>query len=71
MVHDEMLTFSYQAKGDGTKDIVFYALDRDGHMVNAYEDGSKLHVDVCLYDGPCFDFSQLLRASLSPCRRRS
>jgi hypothetical protein len=136
LVHDEMLTFSYQAKGDGTKDIVFYALNRDGraideiwfempwpamvhdfavtpnyavfpffpfitdmealkrggpfyqwhpeeetrvaivprhgaardirwfrgptmsagHMMNAYEDGSKLHLDVCLYDGPCFDF---------------
>ncbi len=27
-----------------------------GHMMNAYEDGSKLHLDVCLYDGPCFDF---------------
>ena len=25
-------------------------------MMNAYEDGSKLHLDVCLYDGPCFDF---------------
>ena len=27
-----------------------------GHMMNAYEDGSKLHLDLCLYDGPCFDF---------------
>ena len=34
LVHDEMLTFSYQAKGDGTKDIVFYALNRDGRVVD-------------------------------------
>ena len=34
LVHDEMLTFSYQAKGDGTKDIVFYALNRDGRVAD-------------------------------------
>ena len=34
VVHDELLTFSYQAKGDGTKDIVFYALNRDGRVID-------------------------------------
>ena len=27
-----------------------------GHMMNAFDEGSKLHLDVCLYDGNCFDF---------------
>ena len=27
-----------------------------GHMMNAYHDGSKLHLDLCLYQGNCFDF---------------
>ena len=27
-----------------------------GHMMNAYNEGSCLHLDVCLYRGSCFDF---------------
>ena len=27
-----------------------------GHMMNAHNEGSKLHLDVCLYQGNCFDF---------------
>jgi carotenoid cleavage dioxygenase len=27
-----------------------------GHMMNAYNEGSKLHLDICLYLGSCFDF---------------
>ncbi|WP_129791351.1 carotenoid oxygenase family protein [Sphingosinicella sp. CPCC 101087] len=27
-----------------------------GHMMNAYRDGSKIHLDVCLYEGNCFPF---------------
>jgi carotenoid cleavage dioxygenase len=27
-----------------------------GHMMNARNEGSKLHLDVCLYQGNCFDF---------------
>lgn len=30
----ELLTFSYQAKGDGTTDIVFYIMDADGKLVH-------------------------------------
>jgi len=27
-----------------------------GHMMNAYNEGSKVHLDLCLYQGNCFDF---------------
>ena len=27
-----------------------------GHMMNAYNDGSKIHLDLCLYRGNCFEF---------------
>ena len=27
-----------------------------GHMMNAFDEGSKLHLDVCLYQGNCFEF---------------
>jgi carotenoid cleavage dioxygenase-like enzyme len=27
-----------------------------GHMMNAFRDGSKVHLDVCLYEGNCFPF---------------
>ncbi len=27
-----------------------------GHMMNAFNDGSKLHLDLCLYHGNCFEF---------------
>jgi carotenoid cleavage dioxygenase-like enzyme len=27
-----------------------------GHMMNAFEEGAKLHLDVCLYNGNCFEF---------------
>jgi carotenoid cleavage dioxygenase len=27
-----------------------------GHMMNAFSDGSKVHLDLCLYDGNCFEF---------------
>jgi carotenoid cleavage dioxygenase-like enzyme len=133
---DELLSFSYQAKGDATRDVVFYAIGPDGkvrreiwfqspwpacvhdfavtpryaiipffplitdldvvrqggpyyqyhpdkptmvaviprdgtaadirwfegpnttagHMLNAFEDGEKVHLDLCLYHGNCFPF---------------
>lgn len=133
---DELLTFSFQAKGDGSKDIAIYIFDKDGqktqelwfeapwagvvhdfaitehyivmpffplitdmeavkqgktfyewhedkpswvaiiprygkaedirwfqgpnlsagHMMNAYEDGDQIHLDLCLYEGNCFPF---------------
>ena len=136
VVNDRLLTFSYQAKGDGTTDVVFYEIDHTGavvdeiwfnapyaacvhdfavtpnhvvfpffplitdvenlkkggafyqwhgdkdtvvaivprrgraedvrffrgpatsagHMMNAYEEGTKVHLDLCLYDGNCFPF---------------
>ncbi|OJY71087.1 MAG: hypothetical protein BGP16_10820 [Sphingobium sp. 66-54] len=27
-----------------------------GHMMNAHREGSKIHLDVCYYDGNCFPF---------------
>jgi carotenoid cleavage dioxygenase len=27
-----------------------------GHMMNAHNEGSRLHLDLCLYQGNCFDF---------------
>lgn len=27
-----------------------------GHMMNAHDEGSRVHLDVCLYQGNCFDF---------------
>jgi carotenoid cleavage dioxygenase-like enzyme len=27
-----------------------------GHMMNAYRDGSKIYLDLCLYEGNCFPF---------------
>src|SRR5690606_5653194 len=33
-VTDELLGFSYQAKGDGTRDIVYYLFDRDRKLQN-------------------------------------
>jgi carotenoid cleavage dioxygenase len=135
-VSDELLTFAYQARGDATRDIVFYVFGPDrkvlnevwfempyaacvhdfavtdewavfpffplitdlevikaggpyyqwhpdqpmhialvprygaardirwfqapaasaGHMLNAHREGSKVHLDVCLYEGNCFPF---------------
>jgi carotenoid cleavage dioxygenase len=135
-VTDELLTFSYQARGDATRDIAFYVFGPDrklvnevwfempyaacvhdfaitdewvvfpffplitdldvvkaggpyyqwhpdknmhialvprygsakdirwyrapacsaGHMLNAHRDGSRIHLDVCLYEGNCFPF---------------
>jgi carotenoid cleavage dioxygenase len=135
-ITNELLGFAYQAKGDGSKDIVFYLFDADrrlvnevwfempyaacvhdfavtdewivfpffplitdmaavekggpffqwnpgqethialvprygsaadirwfrgpatsaGHMMNAFRDGSKVHLDLCLYEGNCFPF---------------
>jgi carotenoid cleavage dioxygenase len=135
-VTDELLTFSYQARGDATRDIVFYVFGPDrkivnevwfqmpyaacvhdfaitdewvvfpffplitdlevvkaggpyyqwhpdksmyialvprygtakqilwyrgpaasaGHMLNAHRDGTRIHLDLCLYEGNCFPF---------------
>jgi carotenoid cleavage dioxygenase-like enzyme len=135
-ITNELLTFSYQAKGDATRDIAFYVFGPDrkirnevwfempyaacvhdfaitdewvvfpffplitdlevvkkgggyyqwcpkedvhialvprygsakdirwfrapamsaGHMMNAFREGSKIHLDVCLYEGNCFPF---------------
>ena len=27
-----------------------------GHMMNAYNEGTQVHLDLCLYQGNCFDF---------------
>ena len=135
-ITNELLAFAYQAKGDGTRDAVFYLFDKTGkkineiwfempyaacvhdfaitdewivfpffplitdmdvvkaggpyfqwhpeqetvialvprygtadgirwfrgpaasagHMMNAHREGSRIHLDVCLYEGNCFPF---------------
>lgn len=145
-ITNELLAFSYQAKGDGTKDIVFYLFDKTGrkinevwfempyaacvhdfavtdewvvfpffplitnmdhvkaggafyqwdpkqetvvalvprygsaedirwrrgpatsagHMMNAFREGSKVHLDVCLYEGNCFPFFQTPEGETTP-----
>ena len=145
-VTDRLYTFSYQAKGDATTDIVFYEFDENGrvadeiwfdmpyaacvhdftvtenyvvfpffplitdldhvkaggtyyqwhpdketmvavvprhgkaedirwfrgpatsagHMLNAYEEGAKVHLDLCLYEGNCFPFFQTPQGESAP-----
>jgi carotenoid cleavage dioxygenase len=145
-VKDHICTFSYQAKGDATTDIVFYEFDGEGrlvdeiwfdmpyaacvhdfaltekyaifpffplitdlenikkgggyyqwhpeketvvavvprkgkaedirwfrgpatsagHMMNAHEDGSQLHLDLCLYEGNCFPFFTTPKGEVTP-----
>jgi carotenoid cleavage dioxygenase-like enzyme len=145
-VTDELLSFSYQARGDATRDIVFHAFGPDrkllheiwfempfaanvhdfaitdewivfaffplitdlevlkqggpyyqwhpdknthvalvprygsardirwfkgpamsaGHMMNAHREGSKVHLDVCLYEGNCFPFFPTPSGELAP-----
>jgi carotenoid cleavage dioxygenase len=36
MVTNELLTFSYQAKGDGSRDVVFYTFDVDGRKTHEH-----------------------------------
>jgi carotenoid cleavage dioxygenase-like enzyme len=146
-VTDELLTFSYQARGDATRDIVFYVFGPDrkikhelwfempyaacvhdfaitdewvvfpffplitdlevvkaggsyyqwhpdkevhvalvprnggtakdirwfkgpaasaGHMMNAHRDGTKIHLDLCLYEGNCFPFFTTPKGEATP-----
>lgn len=145
-VSDELLTFAYQARGDATRDIVFYVFGPDrrlvnevwfempyaacvhdfaitdewvvfpffplitdlevikaggpyyqwhpdkpmhialvprygsakdirwyqapatsaGHMLNAHREGSRIHLDVCLYEGNCFPFFPTPAGEISP-----
>jgi carotenoid cleavage dioxygenase len=145
-ITNELLAFAYQAKGDGTRDAVFYLFDGDGkktneiwfempyaacvhdfavtdewivfpffplitdmdavkagstyfqwnpdqetvialvprygdasgirwfrgpatsagHMLNAHRDGSKVHLDVCLYEGNCFAFFKTPEGETTP-----
>ena len=145
-VTDELFTFSYQARGDATRDIVFYKFGPDrkllteiwfempyaacvhdfaitdewivfaffplitdldvnktsnpknqwnpdkevhvalvprngtardirwfkmpaasaGHMMNAHREGTKVHLDVCLYEGNCFPFFTTPAGEVTP-----
>lgn len=145
-ITNELLAFAYQAKGDATRDIVFYLFDEDrklknevwfempyaacvhdfgitdeyvvfpffplitdldvvkqggayyqwhpdqevhvalvprygnadgirwfkgpaasaGHMMNAFREGSKVHLDVVLYEGNCFPFFTTPEGEVSP-----
>jgi carotenoid cleavage dioxygenase-like enzyme len=37
-----------------------------GHMMNAHRDGSKIHLDVCLYEGNCFPFFPTPEGEMAP-----
>jgi len=145
-ITNELLAFAYQARGDGTKDIVYYLFDKDGqkineiwfempyaacvhdfavtdewiifpffplitdmeqvkaggtyfqwnpdretcialvprygeakdirwfsgpatsagHMMNAVREGSKVHLDLCLYEGNCFPFFKTPQGDTTP-----
>ncbi|MEH3108219.1 MAG: carotenoid oxygenase family protein [Sphingomonas fennica] len=47
-VTDELLAFSYQAKGDGTRDIAFYLFDADRKLVN--EIWFEMPYAACVHD---------------------
>jgi carotenoid cleavage dioxygenase len=47
-ITNELLAFAYQARGDGTKDIVFYAFDADGKKTN--EIWFEMPYAACVHD---------------------
>ena len=47
-ITNELLGFSYQARGDGTKDIVFYLFDADGKKIN--EVWFEMPYAACVHD---------------------
>ena len=47
-ITNELLAFSYQAKGDGTKDIVFYLFDKTGRKIN--EVWFEMPYAACVHD---------------------
>ncbi|BBC73463.1 conserved hypothetical protein [Altererythrobacter sp. B11] len=47
-ITNELLAFSYQAKGDGTKDVVFYLFDAEGRKIN--EVWFEMPYAACVHD---------------------
>lgn len=47
-ITNELLAFSYQARGDGTKDIVYYLFDKDGKKTN--EVWFEMPYAACVHD---------------------
>src|SRR5690606_24103305 len=47
-ITNELLAFAYQARGDGTKDIVFYLFDADGRKIN--EVWFEMPYAACVHD---------------------
>lgn len=47
-ITNELLAFSYQAKGDGTKDIVYYLFDAEGRKIN--EIWFEMPYAACVHD---------------------
>ena len=37
-----------------------------GHMMNAHREGSKIHLDLCLYEGNCFPFFPTPAGEITP-----
>lgn len=57
--HPDKETVIAVVKRGGTADDVRFfrgSAMSAGHMMNAYEEGSRLHLDLCLYHGNCFPF---------------
>lgn len=47
-ITNELLAFAYQARGDGTKDVVFYLFDADGRKIN--EVWFEMPYAACVHD---------------------
>jgi carotenoid cleavage dioxygenase-like enzyme len=47
-ISNELLSFSYQARGDGSRDIVFYLFDKDGRKIN--EVWFEMPYAACVHD---------------------
>ena len=47
-ITNELLAFAYQARGDGTKDIVYYLFDKDGKLAN--EVWFEMPYAACVHD---------------------
>lgn len=47
-ITNELLAFAYQARGDGTKDVVFYLFDEDGKKIN--EVWFEMPYAACVHD---------------------
>jgi carotenoid cleavage dioxygenase len=55
-------------RGGAAKDIRWFEGPNTtaGHMMNAFDEGSKVHLDLCLYQGNCFPFFPTPKGETTP-----